>query len=880
MADPLSMTASIAGIITLADLAFRSVFSYTYKAKGAKKEVENLKNEISGLSNALRILDALTNELEAENGPRDVALNARLLDQCRETLECINERVQKAVKDFDDARKWKTVGRQLKWPFSSSETKELLDSLSRYKATMSLAISADSLSKLQTILSQQISHNVKVEEIMEKIYQKSEITASILLDKEKQRILDFFLKPSLNPQPSLDQSIKWRHPTTGKWLLSSAELQNWFTNKGSLLWLNGIAGGGKTILAGLVIQEALSRASPEVGVAFFFCDYKNTESLHPAKILGAIAAQLALQSDDSFQHLEEYFKKLCPARGLSREPEATDLRDTISKMIMTFHQVLVVVDGLDECGDEMSSVTACLSDLAALPEPATVALFSRNEMQIRSRIGRHYTEIPIEAHTKDIENYVQSELEQRIQSWRLVLRKPETRDAIQHELIDRAHGMFRWVACQLDYLCEFATDHDRLQALKQLPPTLPDSYRRLLQRVNNRPAKIRKMVQLCLHFIAFFPEQLSVLELCQAVSTPDEIGAQLSEDNTYIEDDIIHHCSSLIRKSADGKGFEFSHFTVREFLQSEMVCLEPYKISRSKSTSLLALQCLRFVQLKNINISTYDRDRFFEEQQKLDSELPFYRQAAAYWPMLVREGFDESNEPSVQQAAESLFCQPYVWKFRSWVYWFIVALSEVISEEIDQHELFEFSRSECVIAADVALDKQLKPLHLAAALNMPEICSQLIEQGSDTNGVCQLGFPLLLAEKSLLNTAVDTEDLCADSRIFSLILSTVNRRNSTIKCFLDAGANSSDFPSHPQLFLDTIRISCHLQDFESVIGVLSHGITPTASDVKEFGSYLNEWWPYCENRLDFEASIRKLNKHLLDTSAFDTVWGFDFEKVL
>ncbi|KAF5606199.1 uncharacterized protein FSUBG_6216 [Fusarium subglutinans] len=613
MADPLSMTASIAGVIALSDLVFKTVFSYTYKAKEAKKDAESLKEEISGLSNALRILDALAYELEAENGPRDVALNTKLLDQCRETLTAINQKVQKAVKDFDDACKWKH--------------------LSRCKATISLAASADSLSKLQTVLSHQVTHNTKIEELVQKVYQKSVITASILLDREKQRILEFFMKPNLNPQPSLDQSIKWRHPTTGNWLLSSTELQTWFAKNGSLVWLNGIPGGGKNILAGLVIQEALSRSSSEVGVAFFFCDYKNTESLIPTKILGAIASQLALQNEESFEHLEECFNKLCPSRALSKEPEVADLRDTIAAMIKTFRQVLIIVDGLDECGDEMSNVTSCLSDLAGLAEPAAVALFSRNEMQIRSRMGKNFTEIPIEAHTEDIENYVRSELGQRIQSCRLLVRKSETRDAIQHELIDRAHGMFRWVSCQLGYLCEFGTDHDRLQALKELPPTLPDSYRRILERLNTRPAKIRKMVQLCLHFVAFFPARLTVLELCQAISTPDEVGAQLSENNTYIEDDVILHCSSLIRKSADGRGLEFSRFTVREFLETEIAGLEEYRISRPNSTSLMALNCLRFLQLKNINVSVQDQTRFLADLEKVDSSLPFYRHAAAYWPI-------------------------------------------------------------------------------------------------------------------------------------------------------------------------------------------------------------------------------------------------------
>ncbi|KAF5548252.1 hypothetical protein FMEXI_4816 [Fusarium mexicanum] len=878
MADPLSMTASIAGIIALADLVFKTVFSYTYKAKEAKKDVESLKEEISGLSNALRILDALANELEAENGPRDVALNAKLLDQCRETLNAINQKVQKAIKDFDDARKWKAVSRQLKWPFSSSETKDLLESLSRYKATVSLAASADSLSKLQIVLSQQATHSAKIEELVQKVYEKSEITASILLDREKQRILDFFMKPNLNPQPSLDQSIKWRHPTTGNWLLSSTELKTWFDKKGSLVWLNGIAGGGKTILAGLVIQEALSRSSSEVGVAFFFCDYKNTESLIPTRILGAIASQLALQNDESFEHLDNYFKKLCPSRGLSKEPEVADLRATIADMIKTFRQVLIIVDGLDECGDEMSNVTTCLSDLAGLAQPATVALFSRNEMQIRSRMGKNFTEIPIEAHTEDIENYVLSELEQRIQSCRLLVRKSETRDAIQRELIDRAHGMFRWVSCQLDYLCEFATDHDRLRALKELPPTLPDSYWRILERLDTRPAKIRKMVQLCLHFIAFFPTQLTVLELCQAVSTPDEVGAQLSEDNTYIEDDVILHCSSLIRKSADGRGFEFSHFTVREFLETEIAGLEQYRISRPQSTSLMALNCLRFLQLKNINVSVQDQSRFLVDLGKVDSSLPFYRHAAAYWPMLVREGFHNLDERLLLKAVEPLFCQPTSSKFRCWTFSFMRTLYEIIQKEKRGSDV---SVVFCEEAAVVSLDGQLKPLHLASALNMPEICFMLIEQGADLKAICDLGTALFVAESSILDRIEAGGDpVCVDSGVLPLILSSSERRNSTIKCLIDSGASLRDLLDHPRVFSLTIEIGCYLQDFSPVVALLSNGIIPTPDDIENFGSFLNTWWPRCESRSAFEASFRHLNKYLRDTSAFDTKWGFEFGKML
>lgn len=442
MADPLSITVSIAGIISLADVAFRSVFKYVRKAKNAEKDVENLKEKIDGLCSALRILSALADDLETEDGPCKTAVNLQLLEQCGRTLFEISEKVQKAVQDFTQATKLKRLGRQLKWPFSSLETKGLMDDLSWCKSTISLATSADSLSKLQNLLSRQVEYQKRIEFFTQKIYSKSEITANILLDKERAHMLNYFMKPALNPQSSLDQSVKSRHPTTGSWLLASPEVENWFTSPGSRLWLNGIPGGGKTVLAGAVIQEALSRSSASIGVAFFFCDYKNPETLLPVNILGAIASQLALQRDDAFKCLMYYYETYHPSRGLAQEPKVHGLQGLIKDMIAIFYQVLIVVDGLDECGDSMGNVVTSLIGLTAPGNRATIALFSRDEIEIRSQVQQDFTEISIEAHTQDIEEYVRAELKIRIQSRRVVLRMPETRKRIEQELINRAQGMY------------------------------------------------------------------------------------------------------------------------------------------------------------------------------------------------------------------------------------------------------------------------------------------------------------------------------------------------------------------------------------------------------------------------------------------------------
>jgi hypothetical protein len=47
------------------------------------------------------------------------------------------------------------------------------------------------------------------------------------------------------------------------------------------------------------------------------------------------------------------------------------------------------------------------------------------------------------------------------------------------------YSRFRGVACQIDFLYTLANDRERREALEKLPPTLPETYERILQRANS-----------------------------------------------------------------------------------------------------------------------------------------------------------------------------------------------------------------------------------------------------------------------------------------------------------------------------------------------------------------------------------------------------------
>ena len=439
MADPLSVSGSIAGLISISDLVFRAVFKYTREVKNAKSEVNALAQEINGLSSVLRVLQALAAELEAESG-FDPALRIHYLNHCKKTLVKIEDRVKKASKSFSGSRVESTT-RQLKWPFSTSETKDLLNELSRHKETITAALSADSTRKLQLCLSK-IDDVSKQAASIADVVKRIEINTHIIVDGRKQRILDYFMKTS--PQPNLEMSIKLRHAMTGLWLTESSEFTTWLETPGSKLWCSGIPGAGKTVLAGSVVQEALTRSYtvPDVGAGFFFCDYKDYSTWDPANILGAIASQLARQKDEAFDILSQYYDELHPTRGLPKTPDPDELRARISTMSEKFSHTIIIVDGLDECDDRTDDVVDSLSELVDYSTAVSMALFSRNHYNIRVRLEEaDFEHIAIAAHTEDIQLYVAAELDKRIRSRRLQLTNMEMKDEIMETLVNRAEGM-------------------------------------------------------------------------------------------------------------------------------------------------------------------------------------------------------------------------------------------------------------------------------------------------------------------------------------------------------------------------------------------------------------------------------------------------------
>jgi hypothetical protein len=229
---------------------------------------------------------------------------------------------------------------------------------------------------------------------------------------------------------------------TGLWLTESNPIfQDWKRSPNSRIWLSGIPGAGKTVLCGAVIDDVLQTSSTSIAVAFYFCDYKSEISQEPTNILASLAVQLALQLDEAFNLLQEYYHRLHPDKQLSKQPAHDELLPLIVKMASLYDKAFLIVDGLDECSARTNLAAASLRQLSEQSQTISLAIFSRDEVEIREELGNTFAHVEIAAHTEDIDLDVRSEMNNRSQLRSLGLRNAALDEEICHALVDGAQGM-------------------------------------------------------------------------------------------------------------------------------------------------------------------------------------------------------------------------------------------------------------------------------------------------------------------------------------------------------------------------------------------------------------------------------------------------------
>nr|XP_036581485.1 pfs domain-containing protein [Colletotrichum truncatum]KAF6789836.1 pfs domain-containing protein [Colletotrichum truncatum] len=462
------------------------------------------------------------------------------------------------------------------------------------------AVTAAAFAKelLEVLDGEDVEGALRMDEVMEQLRKGvSDINSSTNDIKQSlhfQEIMEWLSPP--DPSTNHNKALQQRHEGTGQWFLNHESYSNWKTAPNSSLWLYGIPGCGKTILSTIIIEHLRNTEQCSGNLLYFYFDFTDTSKQSLEKAIRSLIAQLYSKKQCAQTHLDILYSS---HKKEKRQPSTDLLCKTFKTMVDQTGEIWIVLDALDECqtrnGPENEGLLAWIQNLLQSQQNNIhFMVTSRPEHDIESTLKEFInSHIPLQSDlmAEDIEAYIRARVTQHkgLERWH---KNKEIQDEIQACLMKKAHGMFRWVSCQLDELERCLDPISLRNTLKSLPKTLDDTYARILDRI---PPEMKQNAIRILQFLTFSERPLRIEEACDAIAVVGNAKPRFDVKNRMpIPEEIAIYCSSLVvivtKSGQDGeKRLQLAHFSVREYLVSnrlEHSVSEDFRASHARAVIL------------------------------------------------------------------------------------------------------------------------------------------------------------------------------------------------------------------------------------------------------------------------------------------------------
>ncbi|KAK4892915.1 hypothetical protein LTR27_008643 [Elasticomyces elasticus] len=348
------------------------------------------------------------------------------------------------------------------------------------------------------------------------------------------------------PDPAMNHLAARKHhqPGTCQWFLTSQQYTGWTQGQSRHIWLHGKAGCCKTVLSSTIVEDLSSDLpqQPGVALAYFYFSFAEPQKQSYRNMLLSIVSQLSRE--------RKLLPELAAAHASNQVSSERDLENMISALAKDLQRVLIVIDALDEvpeCSSERQDVLDGLQMLSTRSLNIGLLMTSRPDAGIEVFMREwHVVALPIdeEAVNADIDLYVTARLSQdrrfRGKEWSTKVRQ-EVLDTFQQ----KAQGMFRWAACQLENLAaiKICTPKYIRARLTALPKTLPATYERMLSAIEDEYIEAARHA---LVWLAFAEQELTLQELEDTYIIQPGITPAVDEENRAPAGSIIRVLKSLV----------------------------------------------------------------------------------------------------------------------------------------------------------------------------------------------------------------------------------------------------------------------------------------------------------------------------------------------
>ncbi|KAF2092965.1 hypothetical protein NA57DRAFT_10921, partial [Rhizodiscina lignyota] len=565
--EAIAIGASIIAFIQITESVIKVCKYYISTCEDAPSDIRGILVELSSLKAVLENLEFLsTSHKEPAKPLQELKRPNGVLDEC---LHCVGELEGLLHTEQTEGlrRKRQKLQQALAWPLKEQKARKLLARISNYKSMITLAISGDIARDIKEI-------KTSVREV-----------ESSLSDAKKQEIMKWL--EHTNPSTLHTRACKLREEHTGLWVRRSTEWSQWIhgTSDRRLLWIRGIPGAGKTVLASFLIEEVRQYCNrrQKCCLVYYYCHFThNQDDAEPfLRWVLNLVCRYNWTIPDSIRKLWD----------MSQEPTIPELLSALERMLTNVDAVYIVVDALDE-SIPRAELLKVLKILTIDPRFTKIRLLatSREYLDIETAFLNISTSISMSNPLvqEDIRVYVRSTIRtsRRFSHW------PESLlGEIEDALAIGAKGMFRWAVCQINILEKLYRPSRIREALKELPEDLDETYERIFLTIPQaqREFVFRTLAIICGHEVLKAPLiklPLTAPVLLSAVRFSYNNHQTDGEEDLYNFHILRDLCGCLVTVNEDFTDYLFksvideddpnmtvdlAHYTVREFLFSPRI---------------------------------------------------------------------------------------------------------------------------------------------------------------------------------------------------------------------------------------------------------------------------------------------------------------------
>ncbi|KAL1885851.1 hypothetical protein Plec18167_001347 [Paecilomyces lecythidis] len=521
----------------------------------------------------------------------------------------------------------------------------------------------------------------------------------------------------LSPTEFESDGSEWRKhlnahaPGTGDWLVQAETYQNWHdsteTTPGGL-WIQGIPGSGKSVIAARLIQRL--KEEETAPVIFFFARRIIKSNSHPQNLVRDCLYQLL----DHVIPLQARLKDLRKQNSSIEYTPFQELWRAFLFALSTLPRAYVVFDALDELAVEQNGFLNLLLELTQMsPQSIKLIITSRPVSHLVDALRGPSLGL-IRLTKRAVESDIATYIDQRLVQQEQCPFTEEQQVRIKEIICQKAQGLFLYSRLMLDQLMQQSTTPVD-QHLQRLPESLEDMYVNLLHEHATHSSAGLPFQSWLLSWITHSTRPLRVTELATLIlSTPDRAGLKDDQDAKLM---VRTACGPLL-EILENETVQVIHHSFTEFL------LDSHRPSANESSSIawfpafaptathrsLTLSIINYLLSGCFTSWEFDREEYggdgFEKPHH-DAMLQFPFLQYAVQNLLDHAASCDVEDLELMQALDRLF-DTDTGTFNAWLDFWFASMDEYVPGDF-------------------------KPIHVAARAGLSRYTTHLIAKGEEPN---------------------------------------------------------------------------------------------------------------------------------------------------